>query len=285
MIDIRTILRRTTSDLMASGSPSPRLDAEVLLIHLLKTDRLQLLTHPETVLTEAEVAAYSRWVERRCQGEPVAYIVGEKEFWSLLFEVNREVLIPRPETECLIEEVLGCPAPEADEPRIIDIGTGSGAIGVVLATELPAAHVIATDSGRGALEVARRNAIRHGVADRMEFLQGDLYAAASGAFDIIVSNPPYIPDDVYPLLPAGIREFEPRQALIAGPDGTAFHRRIIREGANRLKAGGWIFLEIGEGQRGLVEALFREAGFYDTIRFRRDYGRIERVAVARKRGE
>ena len=283
MIDIRTILRRTTRDLTASGSPSPRLDAEVLLMHLLKTDRLQLLTHPEKILTEAEVAGYSRWVERRCQGEPVAYIVGEKEFWSLRFEVNREVLIPRPETECLIEEVLGCPVPEADAPRIIDIGTGSGAIGVVLAREIPAARVVATDISSGALEVARRNAVRHGVARSHGIYPGGSLCNRYGAFDIIVSNPPYIPDDVYPLLPAGIRAFEPRQALIAGPDGTAFHRRIIREGANRLKAGGWIFLEIGEGQQGLVEALFRETGFYDTIRFRKDYGGIERVAVARKK--
>jgi release factor glutamine methyltransferase len=276
MIDIRTILRRTTRYLTASGSPSPRLDAEVLLIHLLKTDRSHLLTHPEKTLTEAEVAGCSRWVERRCQGEPIAYIIGEKEFWSLRFEVNREVLIPRPETECLIEEVLGRSATERDEPRIIDIGTGSGAIGVVLAREIPAARVVATDISSGALEVARRNAIRHGVADRVEFIRGDLCATASGTFDIIVSNPPYIPDEAYPLLPEGIRAFEPRQALIAGPDGIDFHRRIIREGAHRLKGGGWIFLEIGEGQRGLVEAIFREAGFYDTIRFRRDYGGIER---------
>ena len=285
MIDIRTILHRTTRDLTACGSPSPRLDAEVLLMHLLKTDRLQLITQPEKTMTEAEIAGYSRWVERRCQGEPVAYIVGEKEFWSLRFEVNREVLIPRPETECLIEEVLERTAPKTDEPRIIDIGTGSGAIGVVLAREIPDARVVATDISSGALEVARRNAIRHGVADRMEFIQGDLCAAATGVFDIIVSNPPYIPDEAYPLLPEGIRAFEPRQALIAGPDGTAFHRRIIREGAHRLKAGGWIFLEIGEGQQGLVEALFRETGVYETIRFRKDYGGIERVAVARRRKE
>jgi release factor glutamine methyltransferase len=283
MTDIRTILRRTTKDLTACGSPSPRLDAEVLLMRVLKTDRLQLCAHPEKNLTEAEVAGYSRWVERRRKGEPVAYIVGEKEFWSLPFEVNREVLIPRPETECLIEEVLGCRGREADEPRIIDIGTGSGAIGVVLAGEIPAARVVATDISEGALETARRNAVRHGVAGRMEFLQGDLYAAASGTFDIIVSNPPYIPDDAYPLLPEGIRRFEPPRALIAGPDGIAFHRRIIREGANRLNAGGLVFLEIGEGQKELVEALFRETGFYDTIRFRRDYGGIERVAVARKK--
>jgi release factor glutamine methyltransferase len=285
MMDIRTILRRTTHDLTACGSPSPRLDAEVLLMHLLKTDRLQLCTHSEKNLTEAEVASYSRWVARRRRGEPVAYIVGEKEFWSLVFQVNADVLIPRPETECLIEEVIGCCGRETDEPRIIDIGTGSGAIGVVLAGEVPAARVVATDISSGALEVARRNAVRHGVADRMEFLQGDLYAAASGVFDIVVSNPPYILDDAYPLLPEGIRAFEPREALVAGPDGAAFHRRIIREGVSRLKAGGWIFLEVGEGHRGLVEALFREEGFYDTIRFRRDYGGVDRVAVARRKKE
>ena len=285
MTDIRTILRRTTRDLTASGSPSPRLDAEVLLIHLLKTDRLQLCAHPEKILTEAEAAGYDRWVERRCQGEPVAYIVGEKEFWSLRFEVNREVLIPRPETECLIEEVLERSAPQSADPRIIDIGTGSGAIGVALAAEIPAARVVATDISSGALEVARRNALRNGVAGRIEFLQGELYAAPTGVFDIVVSNPPYIPDAAYPLLPAGIRAFEPRQALIAGPDGTAFHRRIIREGAHRLKAGGWIFLEIGEGQRGLVEALFIETGVYEEIRFRMDYGGIERVAIARRKQE
>jgi len=283
MIDIRTILHRTTRDLMACGSPSPRLDAEVLLMHLLKTDRLQLITQPEKTMTEAEIAGYSRWVERRCQGEPVAYIVGEKEFWSLRFEVNREVLIPRPETECLIEEVLERTAPKTDELRIIDIGTGSGAIGVVLAREIPDARVVATDISNGALEVARRNAMRHGVADRMEFLQGDLCAAATGVFDIIVSNPPYIPDEAYPLLPEGIRAFEPSQALIAGPEGIDFHRRIIREGVHRLKAGGWVFLEIGEGQQGLVEVLFRETGVYEEIRFRKDYGGIERVAIARRR--
>jgi release factor glutamine methyltransferase len=285
MTDIRSILRRTTQDLTACGSPSPRLDAEVLLMQFLKTDRLQLCAHSEKNLTETEVAGYSQWVARRRRGEPVAYIVGEKEFWSLIFQVNPEVLIPRPETECLIEEVTGCLGRGTDEPRIIDIGTGSGVIGVVLAREIPAARVVATDISEGALEVARRNAIRHGVADRMEFLLGDLYAAAAGTFDIVVSNPPYIPDDAYLLLPEGIRAFEPRQALIAGPDGAAFHRRIIREGANRLKAGGWFFLEIGDGQKGLVEALFREAGFYATIGFRRDYGGIERVAVARRKKE
>jgi release factor glutamine methyltransferase len=282
MTDIRTLLHRTTRELTAGGSPSPRLDAEVLLMNFLKTDRVQLCMHQERELLEEECAVFSLWIERRRRDEPVAHITGEKEFWSLLFEVNRDILIPRPETECLIEEVLKCYSREAGDLRIIDIGTGSGAIGVVLAEELPSVHVAATDISQGALNVARRNADRHGVAARMEFLEGHLFASASGEFDVIVSNPPYIPDDVYPLLPKGIREFEPREALIAGPDGAAFHREIIREGTGRLKPGGRIFLEIGEGQKGLVEALFHEEGLYDSIRFRADYGGMDRVAAARK---
>jgi release factor glutamine methyltransferase len=282
MTDIRTLLQHTTRALASSGSPSPRLDAEVLLMNFLKTDRLQLCMRPERELTEDECTGYFQWIERRRRGEPVAYITGGKEFWSLLFEVNRDVLIPRPETECLIEEVLKCYDRESGDLRIIDIGTGSGAIGVVLSRELPSARVAATDISRGALEVARRNAGRHGVAGRMEFIEGDLFASAVGEFDIIVSNPPYIPDDVFPLLPEGIRAFEPRQALIAGPDGTALHRDIIREGTGRLKPGGRIFLEIGEGQKRPVETLFQENGLYDSIRFRVDYGGMDRVAVARK---
>ena len=257
-------------------------------MHLLKTDRLQLCTHPEKILTEAEVAGYARWVERRCQGEPVAYIVGEKEFWSLLFEVNREVLIPRPETECLIEEVLGCPVPKSDDPRIIDLGTGSGAIAVVLAREIPDARVVATDISNGALEVARRNAIRHGVADRIEFVEGDLFASVTGGFDLIVSNPPYIPEGAYPLLPEGIRAFEPRQGAHRRPRRHRFSPADHPGRGGRLKTGGWIFLEIGEGQRGLVEALFAETGGYEEIRFRKDYGGVERVAAAggkKKRGD
>ena len=282
MTDIRTLLQRTTRELTAGGSPSPRLDAEVLLMHYLKTDRLQLCMHPERELPEEECAGFSLWVDRRRRGEPVAYITGEKEFWSLPFEVNRNVLIPRPETECLVEEVLKYYGREGGPLRIIDLGTGSGAIGVALAAEIPSAHITATDSSRGALDVARRNADRHGVAGRMEFLEGNLFASAVGEFDVIVSNPPYIPDDVYLLLPEGIRAFEPREALIAGPDGAAFHREIIREGTARLKPGGWIFLEIGEGQMELVDSLFREGGCYNDIYFRKDYAGMERVVAARK---
>jgi len=282
MMDIRTLLHQTARALAAGGSPSPRLDAEVLLMNFLKIDRLQLCTHPERELSEEECAGFSPWVDRRRRGEPVAYITGGKEFWSLLFEVNRDVLIPRPETECLVEEVLKHYGGKGSRLRIIDIGTGSGAIGLVLAVELPEADIVATDISPKALAVARRNAQRHGVAGRMEFMEGNLFASGSGEFDIIVSNPPYIPDQLFPLLPEGIRAFEPREALLAGPDGIAFHRSIIREGALCLKPGGRIFLEIGEGQKGLVDSLFRKEGGYTDICFRQDYGGMERVATARR---
>lgn len=283
MTDIRNFLHHAARDLGASGSPSPRLDAEVLLMRLLKIDRSQLCTRRERELSQEEEAGLARWIERRRRGEPVAYIVGEKEFWSLGFEVDREVLIPRPETECLIEAVLEFYAPPGDGLRIVDIGTGSGAIGVTLARELPEARVTATDVLSGALATAARNAARHGAAGRIEFLRGELFADAAGEFDIIVSNPPYIPADEYPLLPPGVRDFEPREALVAGEDGTAFHREIIREGAPRLKPGGRIFLEIGADQGGCVEAFFREAGVYEEIAIRKDYGGMDRVAAARRK--
>ncbi len=282
MTDIRTILRRATHDLSASGSPSPRLDAEVLLARLLGIDRTRIILEPGRELSAAEEAAFARSVERRRLGEPVSYILGEKEFWSLSFAVGPEVLIPRPETECLVEELLRHYRSPGSGLRILDIGTGSGAIAIVVARELPEARVTATDISPEAINLASRNAAAHGVAGRIAFLQGDLFAAAAGEWDIICSNPPYVPEEEYERLPAGIRDFEPREALIAGPDGLDYYRKIIREGAKRLKPGGWIFLEIGEGQRDAVEALFRDAGGYEEISFRKDYGGIDRVASARK---
>ena len=210
MTNIRTILQQAARDLNVSGSPSPRLDAEVLLMRFLEDRPFAALHASGTGTFGGGGRRVCARVERRSLGEPVAYILGEKEFWSLRFEVGREVLIPRPETECLIEELLRFYRPPGEGLRILDIGTGSGAIGVVLARELPAARVAATDISPGALSVARRNALAHGVADRMDFFQGDLLAAVSGNFDIICSNPPYIPEVQYDLLPAGIRDFEPR---------------------------------------------------------------------------
>lgn len=285
-MNIRSILNLTAVDLERRGLPTPWLDAEVLLSHYLKIDRLGLYLHPERPLTDEEVCGFQSWVERRQQGEPVAYIVGQKEFWSLVFEVNNHVFVPRPETEVLVEEVIRvCSGLRYKNLSILDIGTGSGAIGIALASELKEARIWATDISQEAIEVAMRNARNNGVDSRISFRLGNLFEPVSAEkFDCIVSNPPYISEDEFPYLSLDIRGFEPKLALVAGREGTSFHEIIIREGVSYLKEGGWLFMEIGAGQMGRVEDIFRESGLYDDIGFRVDYAGIERVAMARKRG-
>ena len=269
--------------LKSSGCATPRLDAEVLLSACLKMDRTRFHIDREQSLTENDYQEFRRCIERRKRGEPVAYIVGRKEFWSLLFEVNRHVLIPRPETEILVEEVLKvCSSPKTENLRILEIGTGSGAISIALAHELQNAQIIATDISRDAINVALRNAQINNVANQISFLLGNLFETVSGKFDIIVSNPPYISKEEYDRLPSGVRDFEPETALLAGADGTVFHRKIIKAGGVCLKPGGWVFLEIGAGQKKVVENMLNESNLYDNIAFRNDYAAIERVAIARR---
>jgi release factor glutamine methyltransferase len=281
-MNIRDILGQAVAKLKKSGSTSPRLDAEVLLASYLNTDRLELYKAPERPLGEQEIAGFGKWLARRLQGEPVAYIIGAKEFWSLLFEVNGDVLIPRPETEIIVEEALqagkNMPPPGL---RILEIGVGSGAISVALATELPEARLVATDISESALVVAYRNARTHGVAGRIEFLCGDLYSPVVGTFDLIVSNPPYISTEEFGQLPRGVREYEPRQALLAGEGGTACHLQIIAGSGRHLRRGGWLLMEMGAGQQEIVAGLLKQAGNFECIETRRDYGGVERVIKAR----
>lgn len=281
-MNIRDILRQAVANLKKSGSTSPRLDAEVLLVSYLNTDRLELYKTPEKPLGEEEILGFGKWLERRLNGEPVAYIIGAKEFWSLLFEVNREVLIPRPETEIIVEEAL-LASKKMMPPglRILEIGVGSGAISVALARELPDAHLVATDISAGALALAYRNARTHGVADRIEFLCGDLLAPVVGTFDLIVSNPPYISAEEFVQLPRGVREYEPRQALLTGEGGTAFHREIISGSEKHLRKGGWLLMEMGEGQKEDIEKMMKRTAAYEDIAVRLDYGGVERVIKAR----
>jgi release factor glutamine methyltransferase len=280
-MNIRDMLEQAAANLKKSGSTSPRLDAEVLLASYLNTDRLELYKAPEKPLGEEEIAGFGKWLARRLKGEPVAYIIGTKEFWSLLFEVNREVLIPRPETEMLVEEALLAGKKMPPELRILEIGVGSGAISVALATELPEARLVATDISESALAVARRNTRTHGVADRIEFLCGDLFTPVAGTFDLIVSNPPYIAAEEFGQLPRGVREYEPRQALLAGEGGTACHRKIIAGSGRHLRKGGWLLMEMGAGQQEIVAGLLKKAGNFEQIETRRDYGGVERVIKAR----
>lgn len=283
-MEIREALNQATLDFTQCGLASPRLDAEVLLSHCLGTDRYGLYREPERPITGEAVRGFRHLVARRRQGEPVAYLTGYREFWSLTFAVNRDVLVPRPETEILVEEVLNACADDGrGRPRILEIGTGSGAISVALASELKDAAIVATDISPGALKVAARNAVDNGVADRIDFVRGDLFAPLKGAFDVIVSNPPYIAEREYAHLPADVKIFEPQGALLAGPEGTEFHREIVKEGWRCLTPGGRLFMEIGYGQKERVHAALREMNRYEEIRFRKDYAGVARVVTARRK--
>jgi release factor glutamine methyltransferase len=285
-VDIRSVLNEAVLDLEHHGSETPRLDAEVLLAHCIQTNRIHLYAHPEQVLTEEELHHYQNLCARRHTGEPVAYITGWKEFWSLPFEVNPSVLIPRPETETLVETVLAdFPVGECGHLAILEIGTGSGAISVALATELKGAHIVATDISPGALSVAIKNARNNGVEHQISFRLGSLFEPVSETFDIIISNPPYVAEEVFESLPIGIKEFEPRSALVADMGGTAFHRQILREGARHLKEHGRVFLEMGEDQEDRIAEMLDEMNLYEDVAFIRDYTGNTRAVKAKRKAE
>lgn len=238
---------------LAATSKNPRRDAGLLLAHVLGCDQTALLTHPERLLSLAESNQFDRLVERRLASEPMQYLTGEQEFFGLSFAVSPAVLIPRPETEHLVEAVLER-FERNEEVRIVDVGTGSGAIAVSLAHAMPRSRVTAVDLLPAALDVARRNAERHGVIDRLILLPSDLLAEVDGTdFDAVVANPPYIAEEE--VLEPQVANYEPRSALYAGPTGLEIYERLIPQAARVLKAGGWLMLEIGYGQSSAVQNL------------------------------
>jgi release factor glutamine methyltransferase len=258
--------------------PNGRRDAQQLLLRMLQRDGAWLLAHPEATLNDEQARRYDDWLARRERREPVQYIVGEQEFYGLALKVTPDVLIPRPETEHLVEAALGL-APHDRPVRICDVGTGSGAIAVALAHHLPLAEVTAVDKSTEALEVARGNAAQHGVSGRVRLLQSDLLGAVRGErFDMVVSNPPYVATGE--MLEAQVRLYEPQQALYAGPTGLEVYRRLIPAARQALVDGGWLLLEIGYGQRDAVSALL--VG-WDAVEFVDDLQGIPRVAIARRR--
>jgi release factor glutamine methyltransferase len=264
---------------LASISQYPRRDAELILAHVLRCDQAALLTHPERILTTQEAEQFETLLKRRLASEPVQYLTGTQEFFGLLFEVSPDVLIPRPETEHLVEAVLERFGREAN-PRIVDVGTGSGAIAVAITHALPRSRVTAVDLYPSALEIARRNAERHGVFDRVTLLQSDLLAAAgSREFDVVVSNPPYIADGE--VLEPQVANYEPSSALYAGPTGLEVYQRLIPQARAVLKPRGWLMMEIGYGQRRALEALL---GGWSEVSFVPDLQGIPRVALARTDG-
>jgi release factor glutamine methyltransferase len=267
------VLRWTTAHFEKHGVASARLDAELLAAHAFGMSRIELYAHFDRPLAAAELASYRELVSRRLAGEPVAYLLGHKEFWSLDLLVDSRVLIPRPDSETLVEEALDRFAGPGG--RIADVGTGSGALALALAKERPEAQVFATDISPEALAVARTNAERLGLA--VTFWQGDLDQALvpAGRFELIVANLPYIPSAEIDGLSADVRS-EPRLALDGGADGSALLRRLIEAAPGLLHPEGCLALEVGAGQAGVVEELLRGAGF-GGIRSRRDLAGIERV--------
>jgi release factor glutamine methyltransferase len=261
---------------LAAVSKNPRRDAELLLSHLLGWDQAALLTHPERLLSPTEADQFESMLSRRLASEPVQYITGLQEFFGLPFEVSPAVLIPRPETEHLVEAVLERFGRESS-PRIVDVGTGSGAIAVALAHAIPRSRVTAVDLSSSALEVAQRNAERHGVSERVTLLQSDLLAALESAdFELVVSNPPYIAEGE--VLEPQVFNYEPRSALYAGPTGLEVYERLIPQARKVLKPQGWLMLEIGYRQS---PALLKLLSDWNEVSLLDDLQGIPRVVQAK----
>ena len=275
---VLNIVRWTADYFLGKQIESARLDAELLLSATLGMERVTLYVNFEGPLNADELSRYREKVQRRASREPIQYILAETEFWSLPFNVNPAVLIPRADTEVLVEEALkrmdGCCS-------VLDIGTGSGAIAIALAHEMPEIYVTAIDCSEAALEVARGNARRNGVEDRVACLAGDLKRLPAGPFDVIVSNPPYIPSRDWEQLMPEVRDHEPRLALDGGDDGLEAYRRIAVQAVQVLSPDGWLLVEVGIGQATVVSALFRAAGLTDVTQ-RDDYAGIPRVVTGRK---
>ena len=275
---LREALRAAITRLTAENVPSPRLNAELLLMFVLGCGRAHFYAHPERELTADEAAHYARALAERARGVPAQYITGHQEFWGMDFIVSPAVLIPRPETEHVIETVLPL-ARLLRNPRIADVGTGSGCIALALAKELPTAEIHATDISAAALEVARANAARLQFSDRIDFHKADLLQGLEpNSLDFIVSNPPYVGESEEDQVQLEVRKFEPWQAVFAGPTGLEVIERLIRQAQTVLKAGGWLVMEISgtitQGVRHLLTG-------WESVQITADLQGLPRVVSAR----
>ena len=286
---IKDLLEVTSNYLQEKGVDSPRLSAEVLLALQLKVNRVKLYLNFDQPLHEREVAAYRELIKRRLNREPIQYITGIQEFWSLDFAVGPQVLIPRPETELLVEQLLSLRDEKRltknKDLRILDLGTGSGVLAIVIAREFGEASVWASDVSAEALTLAKMNARKHGVEDRIEFLLSDVWQGlvdSSFVFDVIVSNPPYIASDHISSLAPEVRNHEPRSALDGGEQGMDFIREIIRRAPEYLNPGGWILVEMDPEQTAMAMELLDKNNDYVEKRRIKDYSGQYRVLVAQR---
>ena len=302
-MDVRGALKEGMTRLRAVNTPSHTLAAELLLMHVLGRDRAWLYTNPEAAIEAVAADKYFGLLARRAAGEPTQYLTGKQEFWGLEFEVTPAVLIPRPETEHVIEVALerlgargikidmvtGAPSPAL---RVADVGTGSGCLAVALAQELPHAEIFATDISPAALEVAGRNAARHGMAERVHFMETNLLEALlrdkqsngrqSPLFDLVVSNPPYIAQSEGEQLPREVREHEPHASLFGGPTGIEMYARLIEQAGSLLKSGGILVLELGYDSAERVRAIIAALPAWTNISITNDLAEIPRVFAAQR---
>jgi release factor glutamine methyltransferase len=281
---VARLLDWTAKFLSEKGSESPRLDTEVLLAHALACKRIELYTRHDEEVADERRQLFKALIRQRVEGCPVAYLVGRKEFYSLELEVSRAVLIPRPDTETVVDECLRL-ARTMTGPTVLDIGTGSGCLAVAVAKYCKHARVTAVDVSEESLPVAARNAAKHGVSDRIRFLQGDLFASlpADEQFDFVLSNPPYIPHDDIAGLAAGVRDYEPHQALDGGRDGLELFGRLVAEAPRWIKPDGHLLVEIGAPQeKAAREGIQAQPGF-DLAKTVYDSAGHPRVLRARRR--
>ena len=287
-VTLRSVLREAAETLSSNHIEQARLESEILLAHFLGLRKEDIIIYSDQELTDPQEEKFQQLVERRCRKEPLAYIVGHREFWSLEFKVNPKVLIPRPETEGVVEHLLNLAGDETSEKviRMLDVGTGSGILAIVAALEFPKARITAVDNSGDALEVARENALRHQVAERIEFLEMDLMRdwdlPKNDLYDYIFSNPPYIPSRELKQLMPDVRDYEPREALDGGPDGLACYRCIVANAFPYLKPGGHLIFEVGDDQAEPVQQSLQAHGGLDEIEIVQDLSGRDRVVSARR---
>ncbi len=286
---IKELLEVTADYLKEKEIESPRLSAEILLAHQLDVQRMDLYLNFDKPLNESEISGYRSLIRRRIKREPAQYITGVQEFWSLEFMVGPQTLIPRPESEVLIEQAIKLlnadPIFKDKAFKLLDLGTGSGALAISMAKEMPQARIWATDISSEALDLAQLNAKKHGVSDRIEFYQGDLWGPMrdrDAAFDIILSNPPYVSDEEYEGLPPEVRDYEPRVALGGYEGGMYYIERIIAEGSDFMNPKGWLLLEMAPHQtEKALDLIGQNKGYGEKYRIK-DYSHNYRVVVAQK---
>jgi len=285
---VKRLLEWTTDYLKKNGRQSPRLEAEILLAAALSCQRIELYTNFESEPPEDKRAVFRDYVKRRAAGEPVAYLVGHKEFYSLSFQVDRNTLIPRPETEQLVVESLDWikarqTANPGFEPNICDVGTGSGVIAIAIAHSLKKANrpgkITAVDLSEKALDIAKKNGEKHNVSDRIQWVVSDLLDNAAGPFDLIVSNPPYVSESEYERLDPEVKDYEPKTALLAGPKGTEIFQRLLPQAHARLNNGGLILCELSPMIAEAVISLYEEPQ-WKNIRLLKDLAGLHRIVTA-----